>query len=140
MRRIPAALRKRIELAARYRCGYCLTPQTISGAQMEIDHIVPVAAGGLSAEANLWLACAWCNSHKGAQTHAADPETGAMVPLFNPRTQPWAEHFRWNVAGDLIEGITPIGRATVIVLQLNNPYIIPARRQWVIAGWHPPSK
>jgi len=30
------------------------------------------------------------------------------------------------------------GRATVAALNLNNPYIVPARRLWVLAGWHSP--
>ena len=35
-------------------------------------HIVPVAAGGDSAEENLWLACPLCNGYKSVQTHATD--------------------------------------------------------------------
>ncbi|MFQ5855447.1 MAG: HNH endonuclease [Anaerolineae bacterium] len=65
------------------RCGYCLTSQRISGAQMHIEHIIPRSQGGTSDETNLWLACAWCNSYKWAKTHAVDPETGNEVPLFN---------------------------------------------------------
>lgn len=41
-----------------------------------------------------------------------------MVPLFNPRTQVWAEHFFWE--GLELNGITSIGRATVRVLDLNS--------------------
>jgi hypothetical protein len=25
-------------------------------------------------------------------------------------------------------------------LQMNNEFIVPARRQWVSAGWHPPQR
>lgn len=105
---------------------------------MQIEHIIPLAAGGTSDESNLWLSCAWCNSYKAAQTHAADPQTGSLVPLFNPRTQLWTEHFRWSADGIRIIGITMTGRATVEALRLNNEYILPARAQWVLAGWHPP--
>jgi hypothetical protein len=39
------------------------------------------------------------------------------VPLFNPRTQLWHEHF---VLADLtVVGLTPIGRATVRLLHMN---------------------
>lgn len=107
------------------------------GAQMQIEHIVPLAQGGTSDEENLWLACAWCNSHKSARTRGADPFTGAETPLFNPRTQIWAEHFRWSDDGTEIIGLTPCGRATVTALRLNNEYIVPARRNWVRAGWQP---
>lgn len=56
---------------------------------MVIDHIRPEAAGGLTCEDNLCLACHACNEFKGAQTHARDPQTGRRVRLFNPRTQRW---------------------------------------------------
>lgn len=137
---IPRALRRKVTAAARHRCGYCLTSQRISGAQMHVGHIVPLSQGGTSDEANLWLACAWRNSYKGTQTHAVDPQTGTEVPLFNPRTQIWSEHFCWSDNGIEIIGVTSIGRATVEALRLNNDFILPARRQWVLAGWHPPSQ
>ncbi len=135
---IPEALRDQIVKDAGQRCGYCLTSQKISGAQMHIDHIVPLAHGGATEEANLWLACAWCNSYKGDKTHALDPQTGETTPLFNPRTQNWAEHFCWSDDGAEIVGLTPTGRATVVALQMNNEFIVPARRHWIMAGWHPP--
>ena len=37
-----------------------------------------------------------------------------------------------------IIGLTAIGRATVETLKTNNVFIVPARRHWVEAGWHPP--
>ena len=107
---------------------------------MQIEHIIPRARGGNSDEVNLWLACAWCNSCKGASTHATDPLSDKQVPLFNPRTQIWAEHFRWSDDSTEIIGQTPTGRATVITLRMNNEFVVPARQQWVIAGWHPPQE
>jgi hypothetical protein len=139
-RRISKALRRRVAAQARHRCGYCLTSQRISGAQMHIEHIVPLSRGGASDETNLWLACAWCNSYKGDKTHALDPVTGEDVPLFNPRTQRWADHFCWSDDGIKIVGLTSTGRATVLALRLNNEFILPARRHWVMAGWHPPQE
>ena len=135
---IPRGLRRKILIAAQHRCGYCLTSQLISGAQLHIEHIIPLADGGTSDETNLWIACAWCNGFKGTQTLAVDPETKKEAPLFNPRFQQWAAHFRWSDNGIFIFGITATGRATVMALQLNNEYILPARRHWVSAGWHPP--
>lgn len=135
---IPKALRARIAAQARYRCGYCLTSEAIVGTPMEIDHIVPRSLGGLTEEENLWLACSLCNEHKGIRTVALDPLTGEMVPLFNPRRQVWQEHFAWTTEGDRIIGLTAIGRATVIALNLNRPSLVKARQVWVAAGWHPP--
>ncbi|WP_295442339.1 HNH endonuclease [uncultured Thiodictyon sp.] len=135
---VSKALRERVAAAARQRCGYCMTDQRVSGAQMHVEHIVPRARGGSSHESNLWLSCAWCNSYKGIQVEAQDPETGVWIPLFNPRRQPWIEHFAWAEDATWIVGLTPTGRATVTALNLNNPYIVPARRLWALAGWHPP--
>jgi hypothetical protein len=132
------ASRERVASAAHYQCEYCQTAQEISGAQMHIEHIIPLSQGGPSDESNLCLACAWCNSYKSAQTHGLDPETRNEVPLFNPRTQQWHDHFRWSQDGRYIIGLTAIGRATVDTLKMNNAFIVPARRHWVEAGWHPP--
>lgn len=136
---ISRALRKKIAAEARHRCGYCLTPQLFTAMPMEVEHIMPIAAGGASTEDNLWLACSLCNGYKRTQTHGADPLTGERVPFFNPRQQIWSEHFRWSEDGIQIVGQTACGRATVIALKLNNPYFIQARHRWVAAGWHPPT-
>jgi len=131
-------LRAQIAQAAHYCCEYCQTAQEISGAQMHIEHIMPLSQGGSSHADNLCLACAWCNSFKWAKTESIDPKSGKQTPLFHPRIQIWQDHFRWSNDGTRIIGLTEVGRATVSALQLNNEYIIPARRHWVEAGWHPP--
>lgn len=138
MTHIPRALRRKVAAAARHRCGYCLTEQRVSGAQMHVEHIIPLARGGASDETNLWLACAWCNSYKGDKTHAVDPETGQEALLFNPRTQRWSEHFEWSDTGLRVTGLTPTGRATAQALRLNNEFIVAARHYWAQAGWSPP--
>lgn len=135
---IAKSLRDRVAAEAGYRCGYCLTDQRVSGAQMHIEHLIPRAMGGCSKPYNLWLSCAWCNSYKGTQIEAIDPDSGRLAALFNPRTQCWSEHFAWSEDGIRIFGLTASGRATVDALRMNNPYIVPARRLWVVAGWHPP--
>jgi hypothetical protein len=66
---------------------------------------------------NLALACIDCNLHKGSNVAGYDPETGQLSELFHPRLQRWADHFAWQ--GVLIVGITPVGRTTVEVLQMN---------------------
>jgi 5-methylcytosine-specific restriction endonuclease McrA len=137
-RNISAALRQRVAEAARFRCGYCLTAQRIIGPLLAIDHFIPESRGGSSDEENLWLACPMCNSHKADRQEALDPESRAMVPLFNPRAARWEEHFEWIEAGTMIRGKTPQGRATVVALQMNHQDIVAARGLWGIAGWHPP--
>jgi len=105
---------------------------------LEFEHLIPMAASGLSVRENLWLACQRCNEHKGASTQAMDPLSGETVALYNPRTQPWREHFAWSPDGALVIGLTSCGRATVQALRLNNDYVVEARRLWVSAGWWPP--
>jgi hypothetical protein len=68
-----------------------------------------------------------------------DPMSGERVALFDPNNQSWAEHFAWGESGKLIAGLTAVGRATVVQLQLNRPILVRARKQWIRAGWHPPT-
>lgn len=84
------------------------------------------------------MACRMCNGYKSDHTHGRDPVTGEEVRLFTPRLQSWADHFAWSEDGTQIRGLTPCGRATVVVLQLNNVIAVMVRREWVAAGWHPP--
>jgi hypothetical protein len=87
---------------------------------------------------NLCLACANCNLSKAGATAAADPETGDLAVLFNPRTQTWKEHFEWTLGGTVLRGRTASGRATVARLKMNQNRIVDARTMWVFAGIHPP--
>ena len=54
---IPADVERRVRTLARQRCGYCLSPQRLVMARLEIEHIIPRAQGGDSSESNLWLNC-----------------------------------------------------------------------------------
>ena len=137
---IPVAIDRQVREAARHRCGYCLSPQRLVMARLEIEHIIPVVKGGSSEESNLWLSCPLCNGAKSDRTSSVDPETGQDMPLFHPRIQVWSEHFRWSDDGLRILGCTPTGRATVAALHLDSdPDAILVRSYWVQAGWHPPT-
>lgn len=132
---------QRVRQTAKNRCGYCLSPQHLVMARLQIEHIVPLAKGGSNEEVNLWLACPICNRYKSDKITAMDPESGQVVPLFNPRTQEWSRHFHWTEDGLRIVGLTPVGRATVITLHLDSdPDAIIVRGYWVLAGWHPPQE
>ena len=130
-----------MRVRARNRCGYCLAPQHLVMARLEIEHVLPLARGGGDHEQNLWLACPICNGHKADKTEATDPETRIAVALFNPCRQRWSEHFRWSEDGIRIIGSTPVGRATVLALHLgDDPDALAVRAYWVVAGWHPPAE
>lgn len=132
---IPAKLKLQVEQRAAGRCEYCHLSQAGQEARFHVDHVSPSSAGGVTAIENLCLACVSCSLRKGARTHAADPETGTTVPLFNPRQHTWGHHFVWN--GCIAEGITSTGRATIAALAMNRPLVIEIRREEQLLGRHP---
>jgi hypothetical protein len=117
----------------------CYTTEANTDQPMTVDHITPQAQGGETTFENLCFACRRCNEFKGSATSAQDPLTGETVALFHPRRQTWADHFQWDEPGALIVGLTAVGRATIVALNMNNSVIVDARRRWIGVGWHPPS-
>lgn len=130
-----AELVRRVHERANLLCEYCQTSQRITGQAMHVDHIDPDGDDSLD---NLCLSCANCNMSKGRVTSAVDPETGENTPLFNPRTQDWAEHFEWMPDGIVLRGRTPAGRATIGRLKINRDRMLGTRANWVFFGLHPP--
>jgi len=124
------------ERAAR-RCEYCLSPAAFSTQPLEVDHIIPQSKNGPTTLENLALSCG-CNIYKGARTHARDPHSGRLVPLFHPRRQRWSRHFAWSEDSLSISGRTATGRATVVALRLNHPELLNLRRALHAIGEHPP--
>ena len=57
---VPATSARCVRAAAKNRCGYCLSPQHLVLAKLEIEHVVPRSRGGRSEESNLWLSCPLC--------------------------------------------------------------------------------
>ena len=124
-------MRERVGKRAGYRCEYCRAPQGICAYTFHLDHIVPRSKGGADALSNYALACFPCNNAKSAHTSALDPETGNEVPLFHPRKQKWDDHFAWSRDFARIRGMTPIGRATVERLKMNDRLQVEARPLWI---------
>ena len=58
---------------------------------------------------------------------ASDPTSGQITLLFNPRTQLWRQHFHWN--GPTLMGLSPEGRATIALMQMNAPERIRVRNR-----------
>ena len=90
---------------------------------MHVEHIIPRSGNNPD---GLCLACPSCNLSKAKATSAIDPETDEEIPLFNPRTQIWNEHFEWIADRIIVRGQTPTGRATVIRLKMNQERIVEA--------------
>ena len=97
-----------------------------------MDHVIAEQHGGQTTFENLALACAQCNRPKGPNIASIDPETKRLVPLFNPRTDEWSDHFRQE--GGRIIPLTPIGRATARLLNFNHKDREEARQNLWHAG------
>jgi hypothetical protein len=134
---VPVALRRLVRTRAAECCEYCLIPEQITLAAHWVDHIVAEKHGGQTEEGNLALSCVLCNQRKGSDLTSIDPQTGQITPLFHPRRDRWQEHFRW--VGARIEPLTPIGRVTVRLLQLNHPDRIAERELLLQIGLLSPS-
>lgn len=136
--RLSVDLQRQLVEADDHCCAYCQTCTANSGQPLTVDHIVPVSQGGATQFENLCFACRQCNEFKGAQHAGVDPLTGERTPLFNPRRELWETHFSWDDGYTRVVGLTAVGRATVIALNMNNEVVVQARHRWVAVGWHPP--
>ena len=87
---------------------------------------------GHSDPSGLAYACDRCNAFKGPNLSSIDPETGDKVDVFNPRVNAWADHFA--VSDGMIVGLTPVGRATARLLNMNDSRRVELREQWLDDG------
>lgn len=122
---------------AAHRCEYCHAPEAIFNFPFEVEHIIPLSHEGVDEEANLALACRACNLHKADHLTGVDEGTQSLTRLFHPRQDRWTEHFRIASETGTIHGITDVGRATALRLQMNSPAQLAARRQWMRLGLLP---
>jgi hypothetical protein len=115
---INAALRRFVAMRAEYLCEYCLIHEEEAFFGCEVDHIISEKHGGQTQADNLAYACAFCNRSKGSDVGSIVQRTGAFVRFFNPRTDPWGEHFVLD--GVRVAVLTDIGEATARILDFNN--------------------
>ncbi len=136
--KIPESIRHEVRQRAGQLCEYCHASEQWQYVLFTVDHVVPLARGGEDTPDNLALACFHCNRRKTDKTTALDPQSGAEVPLFNPRQSPWSEHFIWSADRLLIIGLTPTRRATAAAFDLNRARILNIRAADLVVGRHPP--
>jgi hypothetical protein len=117
-------------------CEYCRLPQAFDDRPFEIDHIIAEKHHGPTAAGNLALSCFRRNSFKGSDISGRDRRTRKLTPLFNPRRHKWAKHFRWQ--GAYLMGRTAVGRVTVDVLRINEPFRLELREELMAEGVFPP--
>lgn len=137
-KRVTTSQRQIVAERARDCCEYCQSQARFATQSFSVEHVRPRSQQGETILDNLALACQGCNGHKHTKIEGYDAVTKEVVPLYHPRKDKWAAHFQWNEDYSLIVGISPTGRATVGVLQLNRDGLVNLRRILYQMGEHPP--
>jgi hypothetical protein len=120
-------VRDLIRVRARNACEYCRIPELATPlTAFHVEHIVSKQHGGSDDPSGLALACDRCNAYKGTNLASIDPETGKLARLFNPRKDAWHDHF--VLRESYVSGLTPEGRATVRLLNMNAPRRVELRQ------------
>ena len=116
---IPEAMRAEVRRRAAGRCEYCGVLDPGGFFPHHVDHVIAEQHGGDTRLDNLALACPDCNWKKGPNIASLEDTGGDPIALFNPRRQEWADHFAR--VGPQIFGMTPTGRVTARLLDMNLP-------------------
>lgn len=139
-RYLPVNIKAAVIKRASGRCEYCQSWAHNAIHTFPIDHILPMDKGGLTELQNLAYSCGGCNGFKLDKITEVDPLTKKEVSIFNPRTQKWKTHFAWSNNYLEMIGLTAIGRATIVRLQLNRKGLKNIRKLTVPSGEHPPTE
>ncbi|MFN0014192.1 MAG: HNH endonuclease [Saprospiraceae bacterium] len=135
MSQIPESLRRLVVERAGHKCEYCLVREGGFFFSFEVDHIISLKHEGDTDLENLALACGNCNRHKGANLGTYLDKQRRFVRLFDPRRDAWSDHF--DLDGPVILPKTRIGRATIQVLEMNDPDRVILRQVLVGLGEYP---
>jgi hypothetical protein len=129
-------MRQAVWTRAGGQCEYCRLHQDDAFEGHEPDHVIAEQHRGPTHLENLALACWECNRRKGRNVASVDPVSAEIVRLFNPRSDQWQEHFKFE--GLRIMPITAIARATEALLEFNSPEILALRSMLATVGRYPP--
>lgn len=128
-----AATRRLVWTRSNARCEYCRLSQSAAPfLTFHVEHIYAQQHIADDSPDNLALACPHCNLHKGPNLASIDPDTGSIVELYHPRIQNWDEHFELD--GEIIVGLTEIGRVTIRLLNMNADEQVEIRRGLIERG------
>jgi 5-methylcytosine-specific restriction endonuclease McrA len=123
-------IRQLVRKRAAEACEYCHIPQQATPLiRFHIEHIFARQHGGNDDPSRLALACDRCNAYKGPNLTSIDPESGTVVPLFNPRQDVWFDHF--TLREGRVVGRTATGRATVRLLNMNATHRVELRLEYL---------
>ncbi len=137
--KIPDNIQQIVRQRANYLYEYCHVSESSQYVAFTMEHIIPISQGGDDRLSNLALSCFSCNRAKSNKLTGLDLETGEIVDLFHPRQFRWSDHFAWSANGLFITGLTQIGRATVVTLDLNRERSVIIRSVYLDLKLHPPS-
>ena len=125
--------RLKVAERANFRCEYCLIFERYAFLPFHIEHIISIKHGGTSNEANLAFSCPLCNYSKGPNVATYDETMSNLVRLFHPRKDKWGNHFEIHKTR-LITSKTPIGVATIKILDLNHIESVDERKTMIDKG------
>jgi len=119
---ISVDLRERVRQYANCACEFCGVSETDTGGRLTIDHYQPRAKGGSDRFENLLYCCSRCNQYKMDYW----PESSNELFLWNPREEPFLQHFL-EVDDGTLHPLTDIGELTLKRLRLNRPQLLAYR-------------
>jgi hypothetical protein len=130
------SVRRFVRLRAGRRCEYCRLHESDQPLlSFHLEHIIAKKHHVSDHPDNLACSCLECNAAKSSNLSGQDFVTGRVVVLFKPRRQRWSRHFAWERAQ--LVGLTPCGRATIDVLNINARHRIELRQLLILGGVFP---
>ena len=132
---ISPALRRLVATRAEFLCEYCLIHEEDTFFGCEVDHIISEKHGGQTEAENLAYACGFCNRSKGIDIGSITQRAGAFVRFFNPRSDPWADHFAIDRV--TIIALSDVGEVTARILDFNNSERLFERQALQVIGRYP---
>ncbi|GEM_PF-309201 len=130
---ITAEVRRLVMLRAGGVCEYCLISSSAFRVAFHVDHVIARKHEDPALDHNLCLSCPECNRAKGSDISTI--VDGMMVRLFNPRIDAWRDHFALD--GAVIRARSKIGRGTIRLLGINDPFRVDYRHAAFLAGIYP---
>lgn len=121
---ISAPDREFIRQRAQFACEYCGIREVDAGSELTVDHFQPRAQGGTDDLDNLVYSCIACNQYK----HDYWSNSPQEPHLWNPRQQPFSQHFlRMN--DGLLQPLSEIGLFSLQLLHLNRLPLVEYRQK-----------
>lgn len=119
---IDSKIKELVRQRADFKCEFCGVSEVDTAGKLTIDHYLPISKSGTDDFSNLVYCCVKCNNFK----YNYSPVLATDIPLFNPRTEEYKNHFI-SLQSGILQVITSIGRFTINRLKLNRKLLIQYR-------------